>query len=189
MVIYKETYDSLVEIFNISTKENKPVIFPTDTIYGIGANIVSKKANLEIYKLKNRPSNKPFPILAGSIEQLEEIADISSLTQKNYNFLKENYNKCNTFILPAKDNLDEMYKQNSTVAIRIPDKKILSDMLAKNNMFITATSVNESGKPFINSLGLIIKEFKTIDLFVYGSIRSKSSNIYDISKNDIIQIR
>ena len=62
-------------------------------------------------------------------------------------------------------------------------------MLAKNNMFITATSVNKSGKPFINSLGLIIKEFKTVDLFVYGSIRSKSSNIYDISKNDIIQIR
>ena len=77
MVIYKETYDSLVEIFNISTKENKPVIFPTDTIYGIGANIVSKKANLEIYKLKNRPSNKPFPILAGSIEQLEEIVYIT----------------------------------------------------------------------------------------------------------------
>lgn len=189
MVIYKETYDALVEIFNISTKENKPVIYPTDTIYGIGANLLSKKANLEIYKLKNRPHNKPFPILAGSIEQLEEIADISSLTQKNYHFLKENYNKCNTFILKAKDSLDEIYKNNSTVAIRIPDKKILSEMLLKNNMFITATSVNESGKPFINSLGLIIKEFTTVDLFVYGSIRNKSSNIYDLTKNEIIKIR
>lgn len=189
MLILKETYNTLVEIFNISTKENKPVIFPTDTIYGIGANIFSKKANLEIYKLKNRPQNKPFPILAGSIEQLEEIADISSLTSNNYIFFKENYNKCNTFILNAKDNLDILYKQNNKVAVRIPNKKILADMLLKNNMFITATSVNESGKPFLNSINMIIKEFSSVELFIYGNIGSKSSNIYDISSSEIIKIR
>lgn len=189
MLIYKETLDTLVEIFNISTKENKPVIFPTDTIYGIGASITSNKANLEIYKLKNRPHNKPFPILAGSIEHLEEIADISSLTSNNYRFFRENCNKCNTFILNAKDSLDILYKQNNKVAVRIPNKKILSDMLVKNNMFVTATSVNESGKPFINNLEMIIKEFKTVDLFVYGQIGSQSSNIYDISNSDIIKIR
>lgn len=189
MVIYKESYNNLVEIFSISTKENKPVIFPTDTIYGIGANILSKKANLEIFKIKNRPENKPFPILAGSIEQLEEIADISSLSSSNYSFFKENYNKCNTFILKAKDNLDKLYRQDGNVAVRIPNKQVLSDVLKKNNIFLTATSVNESGQPFINSLDIIVKEIKHVDLFVFGKIRNQSSNIYDITKNEVIKLR
>lgn len=189
MVIFKESYNNLVEIFNISTKENKPVIFPTDTIYGIGASIQSKHANIEIFEIKKRPQNKPFPILAGSIEQMEEIADIASLSSNNYNFLKENYNKFNTFILKAKDSLDELYKQNGKVAVRIPNKQILSDMLVKNNILLTATSVNESGQPFLNSLDIIIKEFKSIKLFLYGKIRNQSSNIFDISNNEILKLR
>lgn len=189
MIILQESLNNLVEIFNISTKEQIPFIFPTDTIYGIGASIYNKNANLEIYKIKNRPYNKPFPILAGSIDQLAEIADISSLSSKNFKFFKENYNNFSTFIFYAKENLDGIYKHNNKVAIRIPNKKILSDALVKSNIFLTATSVNESEKPFLNSLNSIVDEFSSIKLFVCGKINNNSSNIYDITENDIVKIR
>ena len=71
MLVLKENIDNLAEVFNISARENIPLIFPTDTIYGIGASISSILANQEIYKIKKRPEHKPYPILAGSFEQAE----------------------------------------------------------------------------------------------------------------------
>ncbi len=53
MLVLKENIDNLAEVFNISARENIPLIFPTDTIYGIGASISSILANQEIYKNKN----------------------------------------------------------------------------------------------------------------------------------------
>ena len=99
MLVLKENIDNLAEVFNISARENIPLIFPTDTIYGIGASISSILANQEVYKIKKRPEHKPFPILAGSFEQAELIADFKSLNSTNYKFICENYNKYITFII------------------------------------------------------------------------------------------
>lgn len=190
MVLLKENIDNLAEMFNISAKENMPVIFPTDTIYGIGASITSIKANQEIYKIKSRPINKPFPILAGSIEQAELIADLKSLNNKNYKFMYENYNKYTTFIINAKENLPDIYKKDNKVAIRIPNKDILSHALIKYGFPVTATSVNESGQKFLNNISEIMVNFNNIRLFIAGnSIKNISSSIYDISGEYIIKIR
>ena len=112
MLVLKENIDNLAEVFNISARENIPLIFPTDTIYGIGASISSILANQEIYKIKKRPEHKPFPILAGSFEQAELIADFKSLNSTNYKFICENYNKYITFIIKANESLPDIFKKD-----------------------------------------------------------------------------
>lgn len=190
MLVLQENINNLAEMFNISARENIPLIFPTDTIYGIGASISSILANQEIYKIKKRPIDKPFPILAGSFEQVELIADLKSLSSKNYKFMRENYNKYTTFIMKAKESLPDIFKKDNKTAIRIPYKEILCKALLEHGYPVTATSVNESGQNFLNNISDIIQNFNKISLFVEGSnIQNVSSSIYDISGEDIIKIR
>lgn len=190
MLVLKENINNLAEMFDISAREQIPVIFPTDTIYGIGASISSISANQEIYKLKKRPLDKPFPILAGSFEQAELIADLKSLSSKNYKFMCGNYNKYTTFIIKAKESLPDIFKKDNKAAVRIPNKEILCKALLKHGYPVTATSVNESGYDFLNNIADIIHNFNKIRLFVESNAVQKiSSSIYDISGENILKIR
>lgn len=190
MLVLKENINNLAEVFSISARENQPLIFPTDTIYGIGASISSILANQEIYKIKKRPVDKPFPILAGSFEQAELIADIKSLSSKNYKFMCDNYSKYTTFIIKAKDSLPDIFKKDNKAAVRIPNKEILCKALIQHGFPVTATSVNESGQEFLNNISDIINNFNKIHLFVEGeTMQNISSSIYDISGENIVKIR
>ena len=182
MLVLKENIDNLAEVFNISARENIPLIFPTDTIYGIGASISSILANQEIYKIKKRPEHKPFPILAGSFEQAELIADFKSLNSTNYKYI--------TFIIKANESLPDIFKKDNKVAVRIPNKKILCKSLLLHGFPVSATSVNESGQNFLNNISYIIRDFDKIKLFIEGcTIQNISSSIYDISGENIVKIR
>src|SRR4030042_6849749 len=58
------------------------VIFPTDTIYGIGCRYDNKKAIDRIYKIKKTPRNQPYPILVSSLNQVKKFAKITNPAQK-----------------------------------------------------------------------------------------------------------
>lgn len=190
MLVLKENIDNVIEILNISTSEEQPFIFPTDTIYGIGASITSIKANKEVYAIKKRSLYKPFPILTGSFEQAELVADLKKLNSSNYKFMQENCSKYVTFIVKAQNTLPDIFKMDNKVAIRIPNKKVLCDALVNFGFPVTATSVNESGKSFFNNMSEIILNFNSVSLFIKGdNIQNKSSSIYDISGDNIIKIR
>lgn len=190
MIILKESVKNNAEIFKISVSENLPVIFPTDTIYGIGAPLSALKANRKIYEIKKRPLNKPFPILAADCGQAESIADFSSLTDECLNFFQHNFHRNITFIIKAK-NMDDMYISQGKAAVRISSKDILTETLRTIGEPVTATSVNESGYDFINTLPDIIERFKNdMELFISGkAVCGESSDIYDISGRKAIKIR
>ncbi len=190
MIVLKESVNNFLEILQISQQESKPFIFPTDTIYGIGASISNISANREIYKIKDREENKPFPILAGSLNQAELVCDLKSLSKNAYKFLLENKDNYTTFIIKASDKLNDIFKKDNKVAIRLPCKDILKKALVKFGYPITATSVNKSGCDFINNISDIVKKFNNVSLFVAGiTSRNISSNIYDISGDKIVKVR
>lgn len=58
--------------------KNKVIIFPTDTVYGIGASIYDKEGINRIYEIKHRPKAKPLAVLCANILQIEEIAYVSA---------------------------------------------------------------------------------------------------------------
>ena len=57
---------------------NKVIIFPTDTVYGIGCSVFDKEAQKRIYEIKNRPLNKRLSVLCKDLEQIKKISIVTS---------------------------------------------------------------------------------------------------------------
>ena len=190
MIILKANKDNFLYLLEYSVKIRKPIIFPTDTIYGIGATINNIEANKFIYIVKSREVKKSFPLLIGCIKQLDMIAEQLGPTQLA--FINKFWPGPTTFILNAKKILNNIYKEKNKVAVRFPQLKWLCNGLKEIDCPITATSANISGKPYTNDIENIINTFKTdIALYLYDGIKNvHSSTIIDISdENNIKFIR
>ncbi len=138
-------------------KTNYVIIFPTDTVYGIGASVYDTKGMERIYKIKNRPKSKPLAVLCANLEQIKDICFVSSDAQKLINeFLPGPL----TIILKSKDKVKETFGHD-TIGVRIPNYKLALEILEKEGAFAT-TSVNESGKPSINDYEIIKEEYRNL---------------------------
>lgn len=146
------------------------IIFPTDTVYGIGTPIFDNKGIEKIYEIKKRPKEKPLACLCSNLEQIESICYLNDDAKKLINkFLPGAL----TLILKAKPEVYEKigYK---TIGVRIPDSKIALDILNENGPMLT-TSVNESGEKELNSYDEIYPIYKDlVDKIYDGNIKSSS---------------
>ena len=137
--------------------QNKVIIFPTDTVYGIGASIYDVEGMDRIYEIKHRDRSKPLAVLCANIEQIESIAYVSDNARKLINkFLPGGL----TIILKSKPSILETFK-GETVGVRIPNYDIALDILSLYGPMAT-TSVNESGKPSINNYNEIVKDYANV---------------------------
>ena len=149
---------------------SKVIIFPTDTVYGIGTPIFDVEGIDRIYKIKHRPLDKPLACLCANLEQIEKIAYVTDDAKKLINkFLPGAL----TLILNAKEEVIEKigYK---TIGVRIPNSKIALDILLENGPMLT-TSVNESGLVPENEYEDVLRDFgKYVDK-VYDTDHKSSS--------------
>ncbi|WP_303852284.1 L-threonylcarbamoyladenylate synthase [Seleniivibrio woodruffii] len=176
------------EIFRRASLCGEPVVFPTDTIYGIGAPITDKKANDKIFDIKGRDRSKPFPVLVSSFGQAAELADFDGQCQKIMDFLwsKGSF----TLLLKAKKEVDDLYKLNDTIALRLPHMSILKHLINKTGP-ISATSANPSSVGYDPNEGNIIFCFKDlVNYFIIGgSTGSVSSVIIDLTTPQPVLVR
>lgn len=133
---------------------SKVIIFPTDTVYGIGASVYDKEGMMRIYQIKHRPLDKPLAVLCADIAQIQDIAVVNDLA---YYLIKKFLPGAVTFILSAKPKLQEAMGLK-TVGIRIPNSKLAQTILLKNGPMAT-TSVNESGEKPLNTYADIIAAY------------------------------
>ncbi|XOB64853.1 L-threonylcarbamoyladenylate synthase [Deferribacteres bacterium DY0037] len=182
MLIAKAEGNNAIEIFRRALTKSEPVIFSTDTIYGIGAPVSDVKSNEKIFDIKGRDRTKPFPILISSLKQLSEIAIIES--EKQLKALEEVWPSPVTFILKAKKGLNPLFTINGTVAVRMPDKKWLLNLIDTVGP-VSATSANLSGENYSNSEKAVIETFKSkIIFFIFDNNQNvESSSIIDISQD------
>lgn len=127
-------------------KNGGTVIFPTETVYGIGANALSSKAVQKIYKVKERAKDNPLIVHVSSKSVITDLAeDISGIEQKLIDtFMPGPF----TLILKKKDIIPkEVSAGLDTVGIRMPINKIANRLLSKTKLPIAAPSANISGKP------------------------------------------
>lgn len=193
MLIMKAEISAFRKIFSEAGSKNEPVIFPTDTIYGIGASISDAAANEKIYEIKSRELNKPFPVLAGCVEQVMEIAEPS---QGALNLIQNCPFPC-TVILKAKKHINPLMTLNGNVAIRLPKTEPLAGFL-KEYGAVTATSANLSGMPYESGIENMVKTFCTkVNFYLYQNNTNISpSAIVDftltlpqiIRKSDLISL-
>ena len=169
-------------------KEGGIVVFPTDTVYGIGCNPYNEKAVKKIYEIKSREKIKALPVLAYSIDIVKKIVVIDKFTE---NILQKNWPGPLTLILELKDQeLKKSLNLQNKIAVRIPDSECTLKLLEKCEL-IVGTSANISGNVSYTDPNNCIKNIKNYDLFLNGgTITSKGeSTIIEIENEKIKVIR
>ena len=164
------------------------VIFPTDTVYGIGCDPYNKASIEKIYKIKSRDITKSVPVLTYSIEMAEKIAQFDQLTKK---IVKKFWPGPLTVILKVTDKkIKKSLNLENKIAIRVPDHKCTLGLLKKCN-YLVGTSANISGDlPYTNPKECL-KKMQDYDVFVDGGIITSNgeSTIIEIENEEIKIIR
>ncbi len=169
-------------------EREETVVFPTDTVYGIGCDPYSEKAVEQIYDIKSRESVKKVPILTYSIETACRICHMNKFTKK---IAAKFWPGPLTIILKVKDEkLKRTLGLEDKIAIRVPNHKCTLKLLQKCN-FLVGTSANMSGHPPHTNPDECFKNFQNYDVFIDGgTIDSKSvSTIIEIENEKIKIIR
>ncbi|MDX1521668.1 MAG: L-threonylcarbamoyladenylate synthase [Anaerolineae bacterium] len=125
-------------------QEGEVVAFPTDTVYGLGANAFERYAVRQIYELKRRPRNQGLPVFIYQIDDLNLVA--TGLPNAAWPLLQKFWPGALTVVLPKSPKLpDDVTGGNPTVAVRVPDHPVCLDLVIKTGRPIIGTSANLSG--------------------------------------------
>lgn len=150
---------------------SKVIIFPTDTVYGIGTPIFDIEGIKRIYEIKHRNKNKPLACLCADLNQIEEIAVVDEQAKALiHKFLPGAL----TLILKSKEAVVQKIGYE-TIAVRIPKHEVALKILKENGPMLT-TSVNESGSVPINEYEDIKKIYEDKVDAIYET-HTPSSNI------------
>ena len=168
-------------------QEGQIIVFPTDTVYGIGCNPFNKHSISRIYNMKKRHGGKRFPILGFSKNDLKNIVEFNSKAEK---ISDQFWPGQVTLLLPIKKEITEQIENNGKLAVRVPNNRCVLSILKQCKMII-GTSANISGEESI----LDSRECKTklpeIDILVDGGIIKSSgeSTIIDFVGDELKIIR
>jgi len=128
--------DKIVKIL----KKGGLIIYPTDTVYGLGCDITNTKAMEKVAKIKGVKLNKAnFSFICYDLSNLSDY--VKQIDTATFKTLKRNLPGPYTFILPGNNNLPKAFKNKSTVGIRIPDNNIIRELVKKLGNPIVSTSI------------------------------------------------
>jgi len=163
------------------------ILYPTDTVYGLGANIFNEKAVEEVYNVKNRNYFKPMSLCVSSVEKIYLIANVLS---KYKSLISKKLPGPFTFVFYKTDAIPDYFVKDHKIGVRVPENNISRELA---RIFpITATSANLSGEKTLKTPKEIINQLnKDIDLVVdIGPLkRSLPSTVVDLTKNNPIILR
>ncbi len=123
-------------------KEGEIVAFPTDTVYGLGADAFSEEAILKLFEAKGRNFNKAIAVLVGNLEQATLLTDFMPESAKT--LITRFWPGGLTLIVNKKDGLPASLSPNATVGIRMPNHPVAIELLERFGPLAT-TSANLSG--------------------------------------------
>ena len=186
-VINKEELADCVQ----TLRKGGVIIFPTETVYGIGTNAYCEESVKKIYEVKQRPGEKPLSIMVGNAEEISKYAVISNEIEEKIikNFMPGPL----TIILKKKTGIfDYISSGKDTIGIRIPDNKMIMSILKESKLPVVAPSANISGKPSGIILEEILKDFDgKVDICINGGKAklSEPSTIVQVIDNKPVILR
>ncbi len=144
------------------------VVFPTETVYGIGGYATLDKAASSIYTAKGRPKDNPLIVHLAHFDQIEKYAYIDQPAV--YTLAKAFWPGPMTLILRKKDTISTSITGGlSTVAIRIPSHPIARTLLEATDLPIAAPSANSPGKPSATTVEHVLNDFDgKVDFIING---------------------
>ncbi len=166
------------------------VVFPTETVYGLGADATNSTAASEIYKAKGRPSDNPLII---HISKPEDASLYTYTNELYFKIAKAFMPGPITVVLPVRDNIPEQTRASlPTVAVRCPSHPIANKLIELAGVPVAAPSANISGRPSpTKSLHVIDDMTDRVDMIIDGgdSEVGIESTIVKIEDDALILLR
>jgi L-threonylcarbamoyladenylate synthase len=166
------------------------IAFPTDTVYGLGADVFNAVAVERIYEIKNRPKHLQLPLLIADIEQLTVLADpipkIAKLLARHF------WPGGLTLVLPKTVSVPAHVAPGPTIAVRIPDHPVCMALIQRLGNPIIGTSANISSQPAALTAQEVRQQLgERIDFIINGGKcpGGKESTVVDITDESLTILR
>jgi L-threonylcarbamoyladenylate synthase len=143
------------------------IVFPTDTVYGIGCNPYYDESVERIFQIKDRSEDKPLPVMGYSISDIEKLVHMSPLAKSLAQYF---WPGALTIVSPCKDNniSRRVMAGGDNLAVRIPDNRCTQSLL-RFCKYLIGTSANVSGrKPCTSSYEVLSSGLSGFDLVLDG---------------------
>ena len=121
------------------------VAYPTDTVYGLGADILNPEAIDRVFEIKGRPADAPLPVLLSGVEQLAAVVD--SPPSSAYELAGRFWPGALTLVMRTSVSLPAALLRDGRVAVRVPDDPMCRRLIERLGRPITGTSANKTGCP------------------------------------------
>jgi L-threonylcarbamoyladenylate synthase len=189
MLSIDENIDAAVQKAKKLFLEGSVFVYPTDTIYGFGANPFNEDAVSQIDEIKHRENDKPYIMLVDSIETL--LKYIENKSEKHLDFLFSIWPNPVSVVLSLNSKATKLLSAE-TAAFRIPNNRFCLKLTAALKMPLISTSVNRSNKPPIVEASEIYDEFSSeIGTIFYTGKKSfySASTLIDLSDSVPVLLR
>lgn len=167
-------------------KKGGSIVYPTDTVYGLGVNPFDDFAVRRLYRIKKRPQDKPIPLIVKNIAMAKKLAYVNAQQEK---MLRALWPGAVTAVFSKRRLVPaEISARTKTVALRIPAHNFCMALLSFFNSPVTSTSANISGENHTNDPKFLIsrftREFYKPDLVIDAGVLSASapSTVLDLTK-------
>lgn len=173
-------------------KNGGVILYPTDTIWGIGCDATQKQAIQKVIDIKGRTSEKHFILLCKDVEMISQY--VETIPQKALDLIKETTSPL-TIIYPKAKNLPiEMLSNDGTIGIRIPNHHYCQEILKELNRPLVSSSANISGEKsptcFEDISTLIKEKADFISPQEFQANNTQASSIVKIFENgEVLKIR
>jgi tRNA threonylcarbamoyl adenosine modification protein (Sua5/YciO/YrdC/YwlC family) len=173
-------------------KDGGLVIYPTDTVYGLGCDITNTKALERVAKLKGIKLDKAnFSFICHDLSNISDY--VRQIDTATFKILKRALPGPYTFILPGNNNLPKEFKKKKTVGIRVPDNSIILELVRQLGNPIVSTSIHDEDEVLEYSTDpeLIFEKWQNlVDVVIDGGYGDNvASTIIDLSEFEPIVVR
>jgi L-threonylcarbamoyladenylate synthase len=187
----KEIKAELLAAAVAALRRGDVIVFPTETLYGLGTDALNFSAVEKVFQLKGRDPNNPFPVLISDRSMLDSlVATVTPLADK---LMRHFWPGPLTLVLPARNDIPRPL-MNSTggVGVRISSQPIATAIVSRLGQPVTATSANPSGQPGAQTLAQAQNYFADrIEVFVDGGplTSATGSTVAAVTEREIKIIR
>ncbi|QFZ55870.1 threonylcarbamoyl-AMP synthase [Oceanihabitans sp. IOP_32] len=168
------------------------IIYPTDTVYGLGCDITNIKALERIAQIKQVKLEKAnFSFVCHDLSNLSDY--VQQIDTKTFKILKRALPGPYTFILPSGKSLPNPFKKRKTVGIRVPDNSIALEIVEKLGNPIISTSIHDDDEvlEYTTDPELILEKWgNLVDLVIDGGYGdNEASTVIDLSQDEPVILR
>lgn len=177
-----------IDVASQLVKEGNLVAIMTDTVYGLAASSEKDSNYAKLQLAKQRPADKPFPLMVASKQHIEKVAELGDV---EHALIDKFMPGAVTFIFKRKPGVFDFLGDQDTLGIRMADDAWVQEFITKIGHPIWLPSANISGQPTATSSQMVLDQLSgTISGVIEGNIEGgKSSSIFDLTGDEVVCLR